>query len=284
MLTETFRSIAAATRNLFRNWQALLLIAIVYASLLAVLYFFVWVKEATYAQVTLTFASAVAVPLLFFVLQAMIASGGATATETAGVPQSDRQTAGSLLKRSLSNFWKLILITLPLIGLAILIAYLLGKAQNHWGQPPATPLGTLHPMGSTNTLRSQPIEWRVALFSTIRYLAFGLVLPLLAIHLWLATVREGLGSAIRRIAALLSRAFGAQSVLIYIVGFIIFAVVPYFLLFKTTQTKHAWLELLLLIARLAIVFATTLFGWTITVRALGQPLLSSQRDGANEAT
>jgi hypothetical protein len=284
MLTETFRSIAAATRNVFRNWQSLLLIAIVYASLLAVLYLFVWVKEATYAQVTLTFASAVAVPLLFFVLQAMIASEGTVATETADVPPPDHQTAGSLLKRSLSSFWKLILITLPLIGLAILVAYLLGKAQNHWGQPPAPPLSSLHPMASPNAPRSQPIEWRVALFSTIRYLAFGLVLPLLAIHLWLATVRDGLGSAIRRIAALLSRAFGPQSVLIYIVGFLIFAVVPYFLLFKTTQTKHAWLELVLLIARLAIVFAMTLFGWTITVRALGQPLLTPQRDGANEAT
>jgi hypothetical protein len=97
-------------------------------------------------------------------------------------------------------------------------------------------------------------------------------------------VRDGLGSAIRRIVALLSRAFGPQSVLIYIVGFLIFAVVPYFLLFKTTQTRHAWIELFLLIARLAIVFAMTLFGWTITVRALGQPLLRPQPDGANEAT
>ncbi len=283
MLTETFRSIVAAARNVFRNWQSLLLIAIVYASLLAVLYLFVWVKEATYAQVTLTFASAVAVPLLFFVLQAMIAGGGGRAGEPEITSQPDQESAGSVLKRSLSNFWKLILITLPLIGLAILIAYLLGKAQHHWGQPPEAVSTTLHTLASTNQPHAQPIEWRVALFSTVRYLAFGLVLPLAAIHLWLATAREGLVGAIKRITTLLSRAFGPQSVLIYVLGFLIFAVAPYFLLIKTTQTKHAWLELVLLVGRLATVFALTLFGWTITVRALAQPLLDPPRDRADEA-
>jgi hypothetical protein len=281
MLTETFRSIARAARNLFKNWQALLLIAVVYAALLAVLYLFVWVKEATYAQVSLTFASAVAVPLLFFVLQAMIASGGAREPEIVAQPQ--QESAGFVLKKSLSNFWKLLLITLPLIALAILIAYLLGKAQGRWGQAPQSALPALHPMASGNQTHAQPIEWRVAIFSTVRYLAFGLVLPLAAIHLWLATVRDGLGGAVRRIATLLSRAFGPQSVLIYVAGFLIFAVAPYFLLLKTTQTKHAWLELVLLVARLAIVFALTLFGWTITVRALAQPSVNPPPDQANEA-
>ena len=120
MLTETFQSIAAAARTVFRNWQSTLVIAIVYASLLAVLYFFVVVREATFVQVSLTFASALVAPLLFFVLQAMVAS------------EAEGATAISLLKRSLVSFWKLILITLPLIALGILIIYLLGKAQNHF--------------------------------------------------------------------------------------------------------------------------------------------------------
>ena len=83
MLTETFRSIAQAARAVFRNWKAMLLIAIVYAALLAVVYFFVIVKEATFLQVTLTFASAIVAPFLFFLLQAMIASD---ATELMLVP------------------------------------------------------------------------------------------------------------------------------------------------------------------------------------------------------
>jgi len=72
MLTETFRSIITAARKVFTNWRAMLLLAIVYASLLAALYFFVAVREASIGQVILTFALAIAAPLLFFVLQGMV--------------------------------------------------------------------------------------------------------------------------------------------------------------------------------------------------------------------
>ncbi|HKB65970.1 MAG TPA: hypothetical protein VKC61_08950 [Pyrinomonadaceae bacterium] len=285
MLTETFHSIVTATRNVFRNWPSMLLMAAVYASLLALLYLLVAIREATLPQVILTFLFAVTAPLLFFILQTMIASGSARqfAKEDAG--ETEQLTAGSLLKRSLTSFWKLILISLPLIVLAILIAYLLGRAQNHFGQNLNEPaISTTHPMAQTaSTPPARPINWRVALFSTIRYLAFGLVLPLAAIHLWLATVRDGLIGAVRKIATLLSRAFAPQSVLIYIAGFIVFAVVPYFLLFRTTQSQHAWLELSFLVARLVVVFALTLLGWTITVRALGRFSSSPQPEPVNEA-
>ena len=265
MLTDTFRTITSATRKVFRSWRSMLLIGAVYALLLALLYFFVAIKEATIAQVTLTFAFAIAAPLLFFILQAMIAAGGAKATD------NDPAGAGFILRRSLTSFWKLLLVTLPLIALAILIAYLLAKAQTRFG---TTLPEAVTPSRLAETARGarppRPINWKIALFSTIRYLFFGLVLPLAAIQLWLATAREGLGSAMRKIFALLSRAFAPRSVLIYVVGFLIFAVAPYFILFRTTQTKHAWLELALLLTRLVIVFALTLFGWTITVRALGE--------------
>jgi hypothetical protein len=283
MLTETFHSIVTATRNVFRNWQSLLLIAAVYASLLALLYFFVAIREATLPQVVLTFVLAVTAPLLFFILQTMIASGNGR--QVVGAGETEQLTAGSLLNRSLTNFWKLILISLPLIVLAILIAYLLGRAQNYFGQNINEPaISSSHSLVPTvNTPPARPINWRVALFSTIRYLAFGLILPLAAIHLWLATARDGLGGAVRKIATLLSRAFAPQSVLIYIGGFLVFAVAPYFLLFRTTQSKHAWLELSLLVARLAVVFALTLCGWTITVRALGRFSSSPKPEPANEA-
>ncbi len=279
MLTDTFRSITSATRNVFRSWRSMLLIGAVYATLLALLYFFVAIKEATIAQVTLTFAFAIAAPLLFFILQAMIASGGAKTAEN-----ESSAGAGFILRRSLRSFWKLLLVTLPLIALAILIAYLLAKAQNRFG---TTLPEAVTPSRLAETARGtrppRPINWKIALFSTIRYLFFGLVLPLAAIQLWLATAREGLGSALGKMFALLSRAFAPRSVLIYIVGFLIFAVAPYFILFRTTQTKHAWLELALLLTRLVVVFALTLFGWTITVRALGEPS-PELAEKPNEAT
>jgi len=274
MLTETFHSIITAARKVFTNWRAILLLAIVYASLLAALYCFVAVREASIGQVILTFALAIAAPLLFFVLQSMVAS------------QTDEETVGFLLRRSLASFWKLILISLPLIALAVLIAYLLAKAQNHLGASPNEPASDLLHQIATRVdaqRAARPIDWKVALLSTVRYLAFGLVLPLAAIHLWLATVHEGLGLAVRKLGTHLARAFAPQSVLIYIAGFLVFGVAPYFLLFKTAQTKHAWLEVSLLVARLVVVFALTLFGWVITVRALGQSSTNPVTERADEA-
>jgi len=282
MLTETFRSIITAVRNISRNWQPMLLIAIVYACLLVVLYFFVSVREASLAQVILTFALAIAAPLLFFILQAMIA--GAAASET------DELSSGALVRKAIGSFWKLVLITLPLIALAILISYLLGKAQARYGAPlenSALELPRRVSNAATAREAARPIDWRAAMLSTLRYLAFGVVLPLAAIQLWLATAQEGLGPAIKKMKTLLARAFAPQSVLIYVVGFVIFAVIPHFLLFKTIPTKHAWLDISIFIARLAVVFALTLFGWVMTVRAISllstSSLSPTQPHPANEA-
>ena len=274
MLTETFHSIVTAARKIFGNWRSMLLLAVVYASLLAALYFFVAVREASIAQVTLTFALAIAAPVLFFVLQSMVAS------------DPEALTVGSLLRKSLTSFWKLVLISLPLIALAVLIAYLLGKAQSHFAAGVSDVAAQIsHPSTTMARARevARPINWKAALLSSVRYLAFGLVLPLAAIHLWLATTHEGLGGAIRKLKTHIARAFAPQSVLIYIAGFLIFGVVPYWLLFRTIPTKHAWLEIALLVTRLAIVFALTLFGWVITVRALSIFSANPPNDPTNEA-
>jgi hypothetical protein len=278
MLTETFHSITTAARTVLRNWRSMLLIAFVYAALLGALYFFIAVREASIAQVVATFCLAIIAPLLFFVLQAMI-MGGIASGENASV--------GSLLKKSLASFWKLLLITLPLIAVAVLVAYLLAKAQARLGTS-ITDTAAEIPRRLANAANprepARPIDWRAALVSTVRYLTFGLVLPLAAIHLWMAAAREGLGHAITKVGSLLSKAFAPRSVFIYIVGFVVFAIAPYFLLFRTTPSKHAWLEIVLLIARLTVVFGLTLFGWVITVKALA--LLSTEsppNQPANEA-
>jgi hypothetical protein len=277
MLTETFSSILVAMRRVFANRPALLLVAIVYVALLATLYFLVAVREASIAQVTLTFALAVVAPVLFFVLQAMIASGFSDTVQPV--------SAGLLARRSLTGFWKFIVITLPLIALAILIVYLLAKYQSHLAAAPDSAT-QLHPMAAssrTHGTARAPLNWKGAALSTVRYLALGLVLPLAAIHLWLATARDGLIAAIKKTGQLLARAFAPQSVLIYVAGFLIFAVVPYFLLFRTTPNKHAWLEIILLSIRLAAVFAFTLVGWVITVKAIALLQQKSPEPVANEA-
>ncbi len=275
MLTETFHSIAAATRTVLKSWRPMLLIAIVYAVFLGALYSFIAVREASVAQVVATFALAITAPLLFFVLQAMI-MGAIANGDDAGV--------GALIKKALFSFWKLLLISLPLIALAVLIAYLLAKAQTRLGTSVADTASEL-PRGLVARAReNSPIDWKATMVATVRYLTFGLFLPLAAIHLWLAATREGLGGALKRIGSLLARAFSARSVLVYVLGFIVFAIAPYFLLLRATPIKNAWLELILFVGRLAIVFALTLFGWVITVKTLA--LLSKDspaRLPANEA-
>jgi len=274
MLTETFHSIATAIRKVLANWQSMAILAIVYAALLAALYFFMAIKEASIAQVVLTFVLAIAAVALFFLLHAMIAGG--IAGEAAA-------TAGSSIRLAAANFWKLIVISLPLIALAFLIAYLLGKAQNYFAAGDAA-REALDPLVNSRSRNPgpPPIDWRVAILSSVRYLAFGLVLPLTAIHLWLATVREGLWPALKRSGTHFARAFAPQSVLIYIVGFLVFGLLPYLLLFKATPTSKAWLEISLLVARLALVFALTLFGWVITVWSLS--LLSTSQPPAIHPT
>ena len=276
MLTETFHSIAMAARTVLQSWRSMLLIAIVYAAFLGALYSFIAVREASVAQVIATFALAIAAPLLFFMLQGMIMGSIAAGDDT---------SVSSLIKRALSNLWKLLLISLPLIALAVLVAYLLAKAQAHLGTSiteTATEIPRRLAAGAREPAR--PIDWKAAMVATVRYLTFGLFLPLAAIHLWLAAAREGLGQAIKKIGSLLARAFSPRSVLAYVIGFVVFAIAPYFLIFRPTPSKHAWLELILFVARMAIVFALTLFGWVITVKTLA--LLSKDpppRLPANEA-
>ena len=259
MLKQTFQSIAAAVRNVFSNWPSVLVAAIVYAALLAALYTFVVVREASMVQVVFTFVLALAAPLLFFWLQSMIV----------GIADKDPIPVSSLLKRSVGDLWKIIVVSIPLIALAVLIGYLLMKAQTRWGATLPNEAADI-PRRATAAARdaARPVDWKNAGLSSVRYLLFGLVLPLAAIHVWLVTAREGLGAAIKRAGGIFSRAYSPQSVLIYVVGFIVFGVIPYFILFKSTTSSRAWLDVSLLATRLALVFALTLLGWVITIKAL----------------
>ena len=107
-----------------------------------------------------------------------------------------------------------------------------------------------------------------------RYLVAGVIAPLIAIQLWIAASRDGLGSALRGIRQIAVRALAPQSVFVYGVGLLVFAVAPYFLIFHTPQIERAWLEVSLLAARLLLSALLILFGWVTTITTLS--LLSQQ--------
>jgi hypothetical protein len=206
MFTESIISIVSAARALFKNRRALAIMLLSYAGLLAALYLLVSTREATIGQIVLTMTLVVVAPALFFVLQALSVS-----------------YATRPLTRRLIG--KLIVVSVPLIGVTLLAVYGLGKVNSH-----------------------------ATVVTTLRYLLIAVVAPLLAIQLWIGTS--------------LRKAFAPQSVFVYALGFLIFAVAPYFLIIKTIQTERAWLELSILVLRLSIAAVLILLGWVTTVGGL----------------
>ena len=259
MFSKSAKAIFEATHQLFKGWPAMVMMATVYAAMLASLYFFASTREATVAQLILTLLLAVAAPVLFFLLQTAIAS------------YMVEPNAGFLLKKSARDFWKLVIISLPVLALTILALYALGKAQTH------LPIGaTMAPSQSISQsdATNVPIQWDQTALMTVRYLLLGVVAPLLLIHFWITTSSQGLRSLLNlrllpgRLRELAGKAFAPESLLIYGCGFLVFAVIPYLTIFKAIPARRAWVEVSLLAFRLLISATLVLLGWITTVGAL----------------
>lgn len=259
-MKEILKAIRAAVRSLWRDRGVGLLLAALYGSLLAALYLFISTMEASVWQVLLTLIFAALAPALFFILQAV----------AVGYAQGETK-AQVLLRRSFRDSCKLALVSLPLILLAALSVYLLDRFQLHSQIvlkiiTPAWPLLALRWLASAGDVR----EWSPVLMATLRLLIFAIILPLLAIHLWSGTLRDGLLPTLRGAHRTFALALSPSSVLIYTLGLTLFALIPYFLLFGQTHAAQAWLEVALLGTRLLLIFLFTIYGWTITVSALNK--------------
>lgn len=230
MFVHAIRTELTAIRLLFSSKLTLLLLVMIYGALLGAGYLFVSTREATIAQLIVTFALLLVTPALFFALQAV----------------SVNYVSGSTtVKKTVYDSLRLIAVSLPLIALTALAFYGLGKINSHQ-----------------------------TVVVAVRYLLVGLVAPLLAIQLWRTASQDGVGSLLRRLHHLAIRAFAPQSVFVYACGLLFFAVAPYFLIFHTSQTERAWLEVSLLTVRLAASALLILFGWVTTVGTLS--LLNKQ--------
>lgn len=255
---QGLKAIGTAARRLFLNWRALLILLLLYAVMLASLYFFIAVREASVWQVLATFLLAALIPVLFFVIQ------------TIGVRYSERDVrTKDLLRWSVRDFWKLMVATVPLLLLAWLLAYLFGKFQVNVPAVATT--------AGANVAAARPaavptaaelFSWKEVLLTTLRFLIFGLVLPLIAIHLWIAAARRGLKGAFRNAGRVLAGALAPGAALVYAIGLLLFGVIPYFLITTTYTRGGAWTQLTLLGARLLVASLFMLFGWLITLGAL----------------
>jgi len=267
LMKSVLEAFGKASSRFFRNWRALITFIALDAALILALYEFFATREATVLQVIVTFLLPVVAVVLFFILQAM------------GVQymQDDRNTR-TLMKTSLKEFWKLMVVSVPFICLAWLAVYLLGKI--HVDAVAAARTVTATHSGFSSS--SQPIQWEALGLSTLQFLLLYVVIPVAAINLWIAVARDGFGHALKGVGAL-ANAFKPGSVVIYVVGMLIFGVIPYWLVSMTTHSKNAWVEFGVLVSRLAVAALLSLFGLIITLGALTvknqpqqQPVASSQ--------
>lgn len=225
--SESIKAMFSALRSLLRNRRTIATLLVVYAGLLASVYLFVSIREATIFQLAWTLVLVLLAPAFFFLLQAL------------SVNYASAPTAGTLIRRSLSDTLKLLTVSFPLIALTFAAVYGLNKIQ--------TPTTTI---------------------TTIRYLLVVVIAPLFAIQLWVAASTGGFRPLARSFKQILIKALAPQSMFVYACGFLIFAVAPYYLLTKTVSSERAWLELSLLVLRLSISALLILLGWVTTVGAL----------------
>jgi hypothetical protein len=256
MIKDSLNALGASTRDALRNWRGLLLLSVLYLLLLACVYFFFSTGVASVWQLVVTAVTFAAAPVLFFALQAAAANFA--------LPGA---TFGTVARRTPRDFLKVLLLALPLIALAVLFVYLLTKLQGWLPKIEEAPHGYVT---TTGDLKPAPLYWQNALVSSLWLLLLGLLLPLMAAHLWLSTARAGLAATLKGIHRVLGRAFAGQSVLIYGVGLFVFGLMPYFVLFTRTPVSNGWTEMFLFGLRLLLAFVLTLWGWAITLGALAR--------------
>ena len=254
MVKDVVHSIAAAAQRLFANWAALLISLSMYAALLGAIYLFFNIREATATQVTLNLILPVAAVALFFMIQAMGLS-----YVRIGVG------AAYLLKRSLEDCWRILLASLPLILIAWLIVYLFGKADQAF----------FIESGGAGS-KSMVWGWGAIAAHALQILLLHVLLPLITIHLWIATVRGGLAAAFKGFILVVTRALAPRSLLTYAAICAVFGATVYFLLFQKATFTGPWTQLWAVGLKTALALALTFIGWLLTLGSMAE--LTARRE------
>jgi hypothetical protein len=254
MVKDVLHSIAAAAQRLFANWAALLISLSMYSALVGAIYLFFTIREATAAQVALNLILPIAVVALFFMIQVMGLS-----YVRIGVG------AVYLLKRSLEDCWRILLASLPLILIAWLIVYLFSKADQAF-------------FIESGGAGSKSMVWGLGAIAAhaAQILLLHVLLPLIAIHMWIATVRGGLAAAFKGFKRVVTHALAPRSLLIYAAICAVFGAIVYLLLFKSITFKNEWTELWIVGIKTALALLLTFIGWLLTLGSLSE--LTSRRE------
>jgi hypothetical protein len=188
---------------------------------------------------------------------------------------------------------KFLAVTILVLSVVWLSYYLLNKISARYpapvvevvaanqATPPAPP--TRAPTPAPTPPPTPPLHWPSLFFTTLRFVLLGVAFPLATIHLWIAVAgggvrnlfSDGAKSFFKRIGSALTRAFSADSVLIYGLGLIVFFVLPYVALVPTFTIKGNKTEFVVFGLRLLLSFLFSLVGWVITLTALARAVPDS---------
>ena len=262
-MTTTLRIWFETLRNTLTSARTLVLL-VLYALLLVSFYFFISTREATVWQVFVTYTLLFLVPALFFVFQAAILDLA-------------RQHKFAL-KQVLLSALKLFLVTIPVVLFGLFVWWLMNKLQARFPAPSAPVVFAPTPP------KPQPVHWPTMVITTLKFVIFGVALPLAAIHLWIeasvcdvrASFAGGAKTIFGALGRALSRAFSSEAVFVYGLGLILFVLGPYLFLFVPIHVKGTKTDFAIFILRLLLVFMFTFVGWVVTVSTLSRAYTTTE--------
>src|SRR5690349_19233517 len=261
-MTNILKHWFSAIATMFANPGALLVFATLYALLLVACYLFISIREATIWQVLVTYALMILIPLDFFTLQAAIVNRA-----------TDQRLRWRVI---LIDALKFFVVCIPVLLVVWLLYFLLNKISAHY---PAPPVVAVLPTDQFELPPPRPpLHWPSLIFSTLRFVLWGVGFPLATVHLWIAiaggAVRplfsNGVKSFFKLIGSALARAFSPDSVLLYGVGLLVFFVLPYVILVPTFTVNGNKREFAVFVLRLLLSFVFSLIGWVWTLTAFAR--------------
>jgi len=260
-MTNTLKRWFSAIATMFANPGALLVFATIYALLLVAAYIFISIREATIWQVLVTYALMILIPIGFFTLQAAIINRAI-----------DQKLRWRVI---LVDALKFFVVCIPVLLLVWLLYFLLNKISARYPAPVVEVV-------ATNQIElpppTPPLHWPSLIFSTLRFVLWGVAFPLATIHLWVAVAggelrtlfSNGAKVFFKRTGSALARAFSPDSVLLYGLGLVVFFVLPYVLLVPTFTVNGNKREFAVFVLRLLLSFLFSLIGWVWTLTAFAR--------------
>lgn len=195
----------------------------------------------------------------------------------------DGMHSSALLSRSFQKLWALLITTLVIGLIAYGIYYGVNALESHLTEDGINSVSEeiVSSVSLTTEVTAQATQERwldggFNIFSGLRFLLFGVAFPLITIHLWIALARKKLRVVIKESPHIVLHAFGLSSLVTYLLGMIIFALIPYYLLFTRTRSGREWVEIGLLGGRVLFAAIFILIGWVLTLGSLSILQANSQ--------